>query len=111
MGYEGTMSDHTVGDADIVDDAEHDRLLLRAGGQEAELVYRREAGTLIIEHTGVPDAMAGHGVGGRLVAAALALAHAEGRTVVPWCPFARRWLREHPDAAPGPVDWATMPPR
>jgi hypothetical protein len=35
----------------------------------------------------------------------------EHLTLVPWCPFARRWLAKHPDAAVGvPIDWDTPPP-
>jgi hypothetical protein len=31
--------------------------------------------------------------------------------LVPWCPFARRWLKEHPEAAEGvSIDWETLPP-
>ena len=31
-------------------------------------------------------------------------------TVVPWCPYARRWLQEHPDeAAAVKIDWETHP--
>ncbi len=38
-------------------------------------------------------------------------ARAEGLTVVPWCPFARRWLRQHPDEAAGLViDWEAPRP-
>src|SRR5205807_663059 len=35
----------------------------------------------------------------------------DGLTVVPWCPYARRWLRKHPDVAgTAAVDWSTPPP-
>jgi hypothetical protein len=38
--------------------------------------------------------------------AALERAAAEGLTVVPRCPYARKWLQDHPDAAAGvTVDW------
>ena len=53
----------------------------------------------MLVHTEVPDALAGRGLGGRLVTAALDRAEREGLTVVPWCPFARDWLQRHPDAA------------
>jgi predicted GNAT family acetyltransferase len=46
-----------------------------------------------------------------LVRAALERAEREDLTVVPWCPFARRWLHEHPDqAARVTMDWETKPP-
>ena len=78
---------------------------------EAELVYARERDRLILEHTEVPQAWSGHGVGAKLVQAALHRARAEGLTIVPWCPYARSWLKEHPDEAGGvEIDYRTPPP-
>ena len=54
----------------------------------------------------------GHGLGGRLVRAALDRAARDGLTVVPWCPFARHWLEEHPEeAARVTLDWDSSPAR
>ena len=45
-----------------------------------------------------------------LVRAALDRAEKEGLTVAPWCPFARKWLEEHPDdAARVPLDLESRP--
>ena len=77
----------------------------RAGDLVAELVYRRRGERMILLHTGVPQAMEGHGVGGKLVRAAVGYAASQGLTVVPACPFARDWLEQHPDvAAQAPID-------
>lgn len=83
------------------------RFVFEADGEVAELVYDDVApGRLVLVHTGVPESLGGRGIGGLLVAAALARAAAEHRTVVPVCPFARRWLEGHPDAAQGvEIDW------
>ena len=87
------------------------RYVLEHDGAVAELIYRTEPGRLIIVHTEVPDALSGRGIGGRLVLAAVDRANSESLTIVPWCPFARRWLREHPDVADTvPIDWNTQPP-
>lgn len=76
-------------------------------GHLAELVYRRNARRLVLVHTGVPDALAGKGVGGRLVEAAVAAADAGELTVVPSCAFARSWLERHPEATDRvSVDWS-----
>lgn len=70
-----------------------------------------EPGRLILVHTGVPEILGGRGVGGQLVRAAVARADAEALTVVPWCPFVRRWLADHPDvAATVTINWASPPP-
>jgi predicted GNAT family acetyltransferase len=93
------------------DDPGHRRLVVDHDGRIAELVYRDAPhNRMILVHTGVPDTLAGHGIGGRLVRAAVERAKARHETVVPWCPFARRWLQEHPEvAATVPIDW-TPPP-
>jgi predicted GNAT family acetyltransferase len=83
--------------------------VLARDGAEAELIYHREPGRLVLVHTEVPDEMAGEGIGGQLVAAAVQRAHDEGLTVVPWCPFARRWLRQHLKDLAVPIDWASRP--
>jgi predicted GNAT family acetyltransferase len=79
-------------------------------GAEPHLRYRREADRLVLEHTEVPEALGGRGIAGALVRFAVGTAARDGLTVAPWCPYARRWLREHPDvAATVTIDW-TAPP-
>lgn len=98
-------------DLDVVDLPSESRFVIRGKRDEAELVYSLQGDRLILVHTGVPEAWSGHGMGGRLVRAALRRARAEGLTIVPWCPYARRWLKEHPDEASGVViDYHTPPP-
>ena len=100
------MTTQSSGEPEILDVPSENRFVLRQDGATAELDYQVEDGRLVILHTGVPDAMSGHGVGGRLVRAAVARAARDHLTIVPLCPFTRRWLREHPDvAAPGEVDF------
>ena len=100
---------------DVTDDTAHHRFLVTEDGAEAELIYERDGDRLYLIHTEVPDAFRGMGIGGELVAAALEVARRDGLVVVPWCPFARRWLQEHPDAQAGlKIDWTTprpTPPR
>ncbi len=88
------------GEAEIVDRPDENRLTLEEEGEVAELVYRREGNHFILVHTGVPDTLGGRGIGGRLVKAAVEKAASEGLVVEAWCPFARKWLRTHPEAAP-----------
>jgi predicted GNAT family acetyltransferase len=100
----------TVGDDRIVDDAEQGRFVVVRDGLESELVYRRHGDRLVLVHTGVPDELSGHGIGGQLVDAALAKAREEGLTVVPLCPYARGWLERHPDEASSvQIDWNASP--
>jgi uncharacterized protein len=100
-------------EAPVVDDTAARRFVIREGDTEAELVYALEAGRIFLVHTEVPERWGGRGIGTRLVRAALERAETSGLTVVPWCPFARHWLHEHPDETTKvTVDWDTpRPPR
>lgn len=94
----------------IVGNEADSRFELAVDGQLAELVYHRSGHRLVIVHTGVPDALEGRGIGGRLVTAAIDLAAERGLTVVPLCPFARGWLERHPDVAGRvTIDWSRGP--
>jgi probable F420-dependent oxidoreductase len=52
---------------------------------------------VVADDPGVPDELEGQGIGGRLVRAAVDAAAREDLTIVPRCPFARDWLKRHPD--------------
>ena len=75
------------------------RFSTRLDGHEAELVYRRQDGRLIIDHTGVPEAIGGRGVAGALVRAALDYARAEGLRVLPLCSYSAEYIQRHPEYA------------
>jgi predicted GNAT family acetyltransferase len=85
--------------AEIVDNTSEGRIESEVEHMRAELDYRVVRGRLVIAHTAVPDEIAGKGLGGKLVSAAVDKAVREGLTVVPVCPFAIFWLRKHSDAA------------
>jgi predicted GNAT family acetyltransferase len=94
----------------VVDDREHHRFVYAEDGHEAQLVYRVNGNHLVLVHTEVPPALAGRGIGGRLVRAAAERAAASGETVLPWCPYARKWLQDHPDVAGTiTIDWSDPP--
>ena len=76
--------------SDVIDLPEQGRFELDADGHAAELVYRVVGDRLVLIHTEVPVALGGRGIGGRLVQAAVERAAADGLTIVPRCPFARR---------------------
>lgn len=76
------------------------RYLLRAGGAEAQMTYTRIGKhQIIIDHTEVPDAFRGQGVGLRLVQRAVEDARAAGMKIIPLCPFAAAQFRRHPEWA------------
>lgn len=75
------------------------RFSAQLDGHGAELRYRRLDGRLLIDHTGVPEAIGGRGVAGELVRAALDYARAENLRVVPLCSYSAEYVRRHPGYA------------
>jgi len=67
-------------------------------GHEAEMTYSRASPTLIIiDHTSVPDALRGRGVGQALVLRAVEEARRDSFRILPLCPFAKAQFDRHPD--------------
>jgi uncharacterized protein len=58
-----------------------------------------DARTMDLQHTVVPEADRGRGIGGTLVRTAIQHARAEGKRVIATCPFVKAWLERHPDQA------------
>lgn len=75
------------------------RYVAAVDGHEAEMTYSRagDAIIIIIDHTEVPDALRGRGVGQALVRRGVEDARAEGRTIFPLCPFAKAQISRHPE--------------
>ena len=69
-----------------------------ADGVEAEMTYTRSGDSrIIVDHTGVPDAFRGQGIGARLVTRAVEDARAEAKAILPLCPFVAAQFRRHPE--------------
>jgi predicted GNAT family acetyltransferase len=95
----------------VIDNQAQSRFEVADDGELAELVYRRHGDRLVLVHTEVPESLGGRGIGSLLVQAAVDLAEAEQLTVVPQCPFARRWLERHEDQATRiTIDWPKARP-
>lgn len=76
------------------------RYVYRADGAEAEMTFSKVGEHLIIiDHTAVPDAFRGQGIGVKLVTRAVEDARAAGKKIMPLCPFANAQFRRHPEWA------------
>ena len=93
------MSDGTP-DIELEEGGSKGRYVYRADGAEAEMTFSK-AGEhmLIIDHTEVPDAFRGQGVGAQLVARAVEDARNSGKKIIPLCPFANAQFRRHKEWA------------
>ena len=69
----------------------------RDGKRLATMTYSLAGDIVIIDHTEVDDALRGTGAGARLVAAAVEWVRAEGRRVIPLCPFAKSVFERKPE--------------
>lgn len=66
------------------------RYVIRSGDLEAEMTFSRlSPKTIIVDHTGVPDAWRGTGAGNRLAEHAITAAREGGWQIIPLCPFLR----------------------
>ena len=84
----------------VVDNPADERYELRVGDEPAgQIVYRLRENAVALIHTEVADAFEGHGLGGKLVAGALADIRGRGLRLIPICPFVRSYLERHPEQA------------
>jgi predicted GNAT family acetyltransferase len=74
------------------------RFTARTGSGIAFISYERpDEQTIDLQHTVVPEADRGQGVGAALVEAAFSHASENGLRVIPTCPFVKAWLEKHPE--------------
>ena len=66
-------------------------------GHIGYISYQQRANALVYDHTIVPPALGGKGVGSALVKHALNYARDHGKKVVPQCSFVASYIETHPD--------------
>lgn len=74
------------------------RYVAVVNGYEAEMTFSK-AGTsrIIIDHTAVPQELAGLGVGVALVKHAVEESRRTGIKIIPLCPFTKAQIGKHPE--------------
>ncbi|GAA2297747.1 GNAT family N-acetyltransferase [Actinomadura sp. NPDC048955] len=83
---------------EITDNAEQGRYEIRLDGDLAGFAeYERGEGAVVFTHTEVDSAFEGKGVGSALARGALDDVRSQGLSVVPLCPFIKKWILRHPD--------------
>jgi predicted GNAT family acetyltransferase len=83
---------------DVTHQPDRRRFVLPVSGGDAFIEYA-EAGprTLDLQHTVVPEADRGRGVGSSLVEQVLRYARDHDQKVIATCPFVRAWVEGHPE--------------
>ena len=81
----------------VADAPDRERFEITVGGEVVGFAeYHRSADAISFVHTEIDSAHGGEGLGTALVGAALDAARAEGRPVLPYCPFVRHFIATHP---------------
>jgi predicted GNAT family acetyltransferase len=80
---------------DIHHDPVAHRFTTRVDGLEAEVNYHYDGDLIVINHTGVPRAIEGRGIGSALVRAVFDFARETGAKVRPACSYAAAWVERH----------------
>ena len=81
----------------VRDNPAQSRYEMEVEGGIAFATYRADASTVYVNHTEVPRALRGRGLGDELVRGVLDLIRASGRKVVPRCGFVSIFVRRHPE--------------
>ncbi|GAA0323117.1 GNAT family N-acetyltransferase [Psychrobacter aestuarii] len=89
------QADNTV--LDITHNLNKHRFETEVDGTLAYISYQIQGERLVYDHTIVPDAIGGRGIGSALVAHALDYARSENKKVVPQCPFVASYIEKHPE--------------
>lgn len=85
---------------EVADHPEQERFEIRADGELAGFVdYRLHDGELALMHTETLSHFRHRGFAGRLVQFSLDSARERRLAVLPYCPFVRRWIADHPEYA------------
>jgi predicted GNAT family acetyltransferase len=84
-------------DLQVADNPEQGQFEIRADGVLAGFVqYYLHDGVIAFLHAETDPRFRNHGVAGRLIESSLDSARERHLAVLPYCPFVRSWITEHP---------------
>jgi len=84
----------------VVDNQDRARFEILADGEIAGFVeYHLSDGEIALLHAETDRRFRDHGIAGRLVQFTLDSARERHLAVLPYCPFVRRWIADHPEYA------------
>jgi uncharacterized protein len=84
-------------DLEVVDNPDKERFEIRADGEIAGFVdYSLRDSEIAFLHAETDNRFRGQGVAGHLVQSSLDSARERHLAVLPYCPFVRSWIAEHP---------------
>ena len=85
-------------DLQVADNPDQERFEIRADGELAGFVqYHLRDGVIAFTHTQTDRRLRGQGIAGHLIQSSLDSARERHLAVLPYCPFVRSWITEHPE--------------
>ena len=81
----------------VVNNSEVPRFEAQVEGHTAVIDYYLYKDKIVFTHTGVPEAIAGRGIGSKMAKTALKYARQENLKVVPICHFVAGYIDRHPE--------------
>jgi predicted GNAT family acetyltransferase len=69
----------------------------KVNGHLAFIEYKRSGDNIYLTHTEVPTELEGKGIAKKLVEMVLGIIEAEGKLLVPLCPYVAAYLKRHPE--------------
>ena len=85
-------------DLQVADNPEQARYEILVDGELAGFVqYHLRNDVIALIHTETDDRFRGHGLAGHLIRSTLDAARERHLSILPYCPYARRWIAEHPE--------------
>lgn len=82
----------------VQDAPERSRFEIEVDGELAGFIdYRKDGDEYALPHTRIYPQFEGHGLGGELVRGALVEIAQRGGTVLPYCPFVPKVIRDNPE--------------
>ncbi len=82
---------------DVIDNAQESRFELHTDGATAIIGYSRDGDIISLDHTEVPDALAGRGIGSAIVKGALDSLKARNQKIRVRCSFIAKYIEKHPE--------------
>jgi uncharacterized protein len=87
-------------DLQVTDNPKQEQYEIRADGELAGFIqYHLRDGVIAFLHTEIDPRFRGHGVAGHLIQSSLEAARDRHLAVLPYCPFVRSWIADHPEYA------------
>lgn len=86
-----------IKDIPLIQNKEMQQFEMHINSSTALVAYEEKGDKYALIHTEVPEALEGKGIASILVLKVLNFIEAEGRKIIPLCPYVKSYLKKHPE--------------